>query len=97
VATDDYSVIEQLQQNFPQWTITTLCTAAERGYDHGTFLKLSKQEKFDSLIRLFAEMDILEQSEQFIGTFSSNIGMNMGFRLDENKLTGLDFDKWQMW
>jgi len=97
VATDDYSVIEQLQQKFTQWRFYTLCTPSERGYKHDEFLDMSKDKKFYSLIRFFAEMDILEKSDLFIGTFSSNIAMNMGFRKEENQVFGLDSDRWKCW
>ena len=75
VLTDDYSVIKELRATLPESNIYTFCGEDEEGYVHSAFFGQNKSHVRDSHLRLFASIDILSESELFIGTFSSNPGM----------------------
>lgn len=97
VLTDDYTVIERLRKNYPQWTFHTLCEEHERGYFHKEFSKQSRKAKAEKLVRLFASVDILSEAELFIGTFSSNPGMYLGMRMEPHKTFSVDVPEWCIW
>jgi hypothetical protein len=97
VLTDDYRIIHNLQQSYPEYDIYTLCGEDERGYFHDTFQKQTKEIIRRSHEKLFASIDILNKSQLFIGTFSSNPGMFLGMRMPTGKCISLDISKWQIW
>ena len=97
ISTDDYQIIESFQDQFKDWNVYTLCGKEEKGYFHQDFLKKDRNDVREDRIRLFASMDILSRSELFVGTFSSNIGMFLGMRMDPTKAYGVDLEKWQIW
>ncbi len=98
VLTDDYLVIEDLHRKYPEYTFYTLCQPNERGYDfHNGLQKLSFEDKKASLIRLWSSMDILTKAECFVGTYSTNPGVTLGFRMSAEKMHCLDFDNWLFW
>lgn len=97
ILTDDYRIIEELHEQFPKWELLTLCNKDERGYSHQEFDKKDKEYKDKNLIKLFASMEILNKSEFFIGTFSSNPGMYLGMRRPKAKCIGMDYDSWIIW
>jgi hypothetical protein len=95
VLTDDYTIFERLESVYPEWSFWTTCRPDERGYFHDEYQKLDAAAKADQLMNLFAAMDILGGAEHFIGTFSSNPGMNMGMRLPKDRIHGIDFGSWK--
>lgn len=97
VLTDDYSIIELLEKNYPEWTFYTLCKPNERGYFHQKFKKQSKELIKHQHIKLFASVDVLASSDLFIGTFSSNPGMYLGMRMDVDKTYSVDVPNWTIW
>jgi hypothetical protein len=96
VSTDDYSVIEELKEKFPSWTIYTLTTAIERGYSQNVQARKSKLQVRSEMIRLFAEVELLAKSELFFGTFSSNVSLYMAWRIQPEKCFGVDFREWKI-
>ena len=96
VLTDDYTIIEQIHKMYPCWHVYTLCQKTERGYFHAQFLKQSYEFQQNQLIKLFASIEVLSRSTQFIGTYSSNPGMFMGMR-NPSICMGVDFDHWVIW
>lgn len=97
ILTDDFRVITKLRTNYPDYQFFTLCQPDERGYSLSKLLNSPKEEQRKALLRLFASMDVLEDSIIFVGTYSANPGMNMGFRLDKGSIKCIDFDVWQLW
>ncbi|WP_051931119.1 hypothetical protein [Gillisia sp. Hel_I_29] len=97
ILTDNYSIIEQLLENYPDWKFYTLCNPSERGYIHADFVNKDKTQKFLQHLKLFASMDICYNSDKFIGTYSSNPGMFMGMRTGEDKCFCIDYDSWILW
>lgn len=97
VLTDDYNVINVLNEKFPEWNFKTLCRKDENGYVHHDFIRKEKSEQRKDLIKLFASMDLLEKADVFVGTYSSNPGMNMGYRMNSQNIVGVDFEQWLIW
>jgi hypothetical protein len=94
ILTDDYRIMEKLIQSFPDWQFFTLCERNSMGYFHDSFSKQDKAFKRKQHIKLFASIDILNDSELFIGTFNSNVGMFLGMRMPKDKSFGVDVDNW---
>lgn len=97
VLTDDYGVIETLRQDYPYWKFHSFTNPAERGYFHSEFQNQKKEDKKRNLIKLFASMEILKDSDLFVGTFSSNPGMFLGMCMERERVYGVDFDQWILW
>lgn len=97
VLTDDYRIIEFMQNSCPDWNIATLCKNDERGYYTGDFHKEDKLKKFEKHIRLFASIELLCKCTIFLATFSSNPSMYIGMRLGNERVVGMDLPKWQIW
>ena len=97
VLTDDYSIIEDLKLRYKDWTFYTLCNSSERGYFHQQFKRQNVGDKENNLIKLFASIDLIAESELFIGTFSSNPGMYLGMRMNPSKTFSVDIPEWVIW
>lgn len=97
VLTDDYAIFHHLCTSYPHWFFFTLCQPSERGYFHKDLLKQSGDFIHEKHLKLFASVDVLAQSENFIGTFSSNPGMYMGLRMASEQCYGVDFNEWKVW
>lgn len=97
VLTDDYRAILDLEKSHPTYRFYTLCGEDEKGYDFPKLISRSREEQTQSYLRLWASMEILEHSSLFVGTYSANPGMNMGFRMEKEKIHCLDYDEWQLW
>ncbi|MFI3283175.1 MAG: hypothetical protein SNG10_06640 [Rikenellaceae bacterium] len=97
IFTDDYTAVEQLRADHPDWHIETLCGESERGYIHSQFTHMDKNFKRQAQIKLFASVDIIERADLFVGTYSSNPGMNIGIRMEKDKIVSLDVEKWCIW
>ena len=96
VATDDYTVVEEVREKFPAWTIYTLTSPTERGYYQGNQEKKSKQQIRSEIIRLFAEVELLSEAEYFFGTFSSNVSLYLAWRMPRERCIGVDFNEWKI-
>ena len=96
VLTDDYALFERLREAFPAWEFRTTCVSTERGYFHEEYQRLDAAAKAGQLLKLFAAMDLLADSELFVGTFSSNPGMNLGMRMPAGRAFGVDYDSWRI-
>jgi len=97
VLTDDYRIIENMQSEYKDFVIYTLCDKSEQGYFHEKFQKKEKTIIKKSHEKLFASIDILNKAQLFIGTFSSNPGVFLGMRMPKDKAVSVDLDKWQIW
>jgi hypothetical protein len=96
VATDDYTVIEELREKFTTWSIYTLTANNERGYSQDAQARKSKPQVRSEMIRLFAETEILAKAEIFFGTFSSNVSLYMAWRIPRERCIGVDFNEWKV-
>ena len=97
VLTDDYSVINELNDKFNHWSFYTLTNPNEKGYEFSEYMNKSADERRNDMIKLFASMEILRNSSYFVGTYSANPGMFLGMSMEKGKTYGVDLDKWQIW
>lgn len=97
ILTDNFSVIEDLQNSYSDWDFFTLCLSTELGYDHSEFTKLDKYQKYLQHLKLFSSLDICATSDKFIGSYSSNPGGFMAMRIGEENCACLDYDSWVLW
>jgi hypothetical protein len=97
VLTDDYTVIEDLENRYTEWNFYTLTKHSERGYNYAEYNKKKVEDKISDIIKLFAAVEILRSSEVFIGTYSSNPGMFLGMCKDRTKVYGVDLEEWKIW
>ena len=97
VLTDNYRIVDELKNNYPTHSFYTLCNENEKGYFHTDFEKVSNTQKRNDLVKLFASMDVLANSQLFVGTYSSNPGMYLGMRISNDKVKCVDFKNWCIW
>ena len=97
VATDDYSVYEEVCVKYPDWNFYTNTRPSSRGYDQRTFEKKDVEIKKDEILDLFTTIEIMAKSILFVGTLNSNIGMYMYWRMPQGKCLGVDYQKWRIW
>lgn len=97
ISTDDYNAILDIkEQSAANLNFFYLCKDDQTGYDHNQYIALSKPKIKEAQIELFASVDILAKSQYFIGTYSSNIGMFLGMRMDSGKCISVDIN-WRIW
>ncbi|MBO5404422.1 MAG: hypothetical protein J6A13_00275 [Paludibacteraceae bacterium] len=97
VATDDYSVYEELCAKYPDWQFYTLTPAVNRGYDQRKFEAFSAGHRRDEMLTLFSDIELLAASSLFVGTLSSNIGMYLYWRMPQGRCLGVDYNDWRIW
>ena len=73
VMTDDCNVIDELQYEWPDLKIFTLCEASNSGHDQSKFNSSSLKSRRDETIKFISELNIAQESKFFVGTYSSNI------------------------
>lgn len=99
VMTDDYGAYEELvlcalKINF-QIRIITTCRKNKSGYDQDVFLKLNNDQRLEEINSLIFEFSLACIAENFIGTFSSNIGRAIYIYREGKNCFGVDGDfKW---
>jgi len=94
ISTDDYRVIEELKNN-NKWNVFHLASINSQGYFQQQFDKKLPFEKYNDLIDLFSNVQILYNSSTFIGTCKSNIGMFIGMYRNNQNCHYLDTNTWR--
>lgn len=94
IYTDDYTVIEYLQKQYPDIHFFTLVNPDERGYRHAEFMKASREKKRTDLIKLFTAMQVMMEGEFTIGTYSANPGLFIGMTLPPDKFVSMQNANW---
>ncbi|MDR0824476.1 MAG: hypothetical protein LBN74_05235 [Prevotella sp.] len=97
ISTDDYNTILEIKNGqYLQYNFFSLCREDQTGYDQNQYKILNKNQLKENQIDLFTSIDILSNSQFFVGTFSSNIGMFLGMKMDAKKSVSVDID-WRIW
>jgi IS1 family transposase len=91
VLTDDYTVYETLQQENPKRKWHTICNKSDRGYNQCQLDRSNVKQKTQAMIKLFASIEIMNKSELFIGTKTSNPSVFMSI-YNPNITKGVDSD-----
>ncbi len=94
VLTDDYSVIEEMEGQYPDFRIYTLVNREDRGYIHADFIKQSVDQKKDNMIRLFASIEIMRAAELAIGAYTNTPGIFLGMTMPEDKFVSMQRASW---
>jgi len=75
VATDDYTVVEELRSLYPTINFFTNCPLDNRGYQQWTFNNLSSDKIKTDILNLLLDVEMIKASKHFSGTMSSNVGL----------------------
>lgn len=100
IASDDYKVITEVKENFPDWTIYTLYDEAAQGHSQIAFDRQNKESLYKDIIKLLADIEILYAAQSAFVTYSSNVGMFLGMRrgyADRPQIYSMDLPQWQVW
>lgn len=71
VLTDDYRQFQELQANYPNIRLLTLCRPEERGYLHKAFSHKSPKSRQEAIVRLLISVDLLLHSRSFVGSITT--------------------------
>ena len=96
VATDDYSSVREIKNNFKEYNIYTFCEEKETGFNEGLYNNLSGESKKETLINLLTDTEALYRSSIFVGTLSSNVGVFVGMRRKAASWYGVDANEWRI-
>lgn len=94
VFTDDYSTFKELKEKYTDYNFSTLAKPNENGYNNVMLQRENQETRKDSILRMFASIDILSKSCQFVGTLSSNPGIFLGMYMDKEKIHYIDAPEW---
>jgi len=97
VSTDDFSVVEALRFQYPDFTFLTLTKPEQRGYYQHEYEVKSAEWRKNEMLDFFASIEIMAKSELYVGTLSSNVGMFMYWRMPIGKCVGVDYEEWRIW
>lgn len=90
LATDDYAVVSEFKERFPDYTVTTHCQPARQGYRQAQFNQGAPEQKRRETLDLMADIQCIAAARHFVGTFSSNIGRFVALMIGLDRCTSLD-------
>lgn len=92
IATDDTSVLEQIQSILLTNGITTYYnkTNIQQGFDETTFNQKNEDTRYSETLNMMLDMDILCHSTFFIGTYTSNVSRVVPFYIGLDNCISLD-------
>lgn len=96
ISTDDVNIIKIIAKNHPNWQIFHRSGLKMDGYNQEKFSLKSGQDKFESLVDLFADVRILTEATIFLGTATTNVGMFIGMKRGDKNCFYLDSEKWRV-
>lgn len=94
ILTDDYSIIDEVKNKYPNWTIFTLTEQSENGYVHAEFIKLSEIERKYKLVKLFTSIELIKDSIFFIGAYTTNVGLFLGMAMPFDRIISVQKKDW---
>ena len=94
VFTDDYYIYQKVKEDNPNWNVYTSAFEYEEGFVLRAFSKKDDETLRQELVKIFSSVQIVLNSKLFYGTYSSNPGMFIGMQMDEDRMKGLDYNKW---
>ena len=98
IASDDHSIMGEIKKMYPKREIYHFNFPDQLGWYKEAFIhgQNVEQQQWD-IIRLLAEVEVLVESEYFIGSFTSNVGMFVGMARAGQKVSGTDVRNWIIW
>lgn len=97
VMSDDFQAIRLLIDDYPAFRFHTLELPNQQGHVHRKKRRMPPSERRDHYLRFVAGIECLARASIFAGTFSSNIGVFLGMRMQPERCMGVDFDEWRIW
>lgn len=94
IATDDVSIINELSQQLSPHGISVFYNNLNQsqGFNEATFNRFSRQARYEEMLNVLLDMEVLIHSKYFIGTYTSNLSRVVPFFLGLDKCTSLDND-----
>lgn len=94
IATDDVSIIDELRQQLAPHNIIVFYNNLNQsqGFDEASFNRFSSQQRYEEMMNVLLDMDILIHSKSFIGTYTSNLSRVVPFFLGLDNCISLDND-----
>jgi hypothetical protein len=90
VMTDDFAVVRELRQRWPDLSFATLCDERKEGHLQRRFNALPAAQRRDETDLLLAELEAAADARFFVGTYSSNIARFMALRYGRSFVHGVD-------
>ena len=91
ICTDDYDVIEEFKEEFPQFDFFTLCKNTNRGYSQKEYNSITDKKKiYNEVLDLLKDSYLLTHSKVFIGSYSSNISRFLVLQRDDINCYSMD-------
>ena len=94
IATDDVSIIDELSQQLSPHGIRLFYNNLNQsqGFNEATFNRFSRQTRYEEMLNVLLDMEVLIHSKFFIGTYTSNLSRVVPFFLGLDKCVSLDND-----
>ncbi len=90
IATDDYGIIKEFSANFPNWTVSTLESPTNKGYNQDDFNKKYALIKYNEIVNILSSIELLSKAHFIVCTSSSNIGQYLTIKLGKKLIQSLD-------
>lgn len=87
--TDDYSILEAVRRDFPQFCWHSLCSPAEKGYYNNSFTHTAANTKREQMHRFLAQINAMAHADFFAGSIA--VGPSL-FLLEMQYPQGLPVD-----
>lgn len=94
IATDNISIIDELTQQLLPHGICVFYNYLNQsqGFNEAAFNRFSRQARYEEMLNVLLDMEVLIHSKYFIGTYTSNLSRVVPFYLGLDKCTSLDND-----
>ncbi|WP_433833659.1 hypothetical protein [Flavobacterium anhuiense] len=93
ICTDDYGVIKDFKEKYPEFSYLSLCEPNRIGYFQKEYNKIeSEVKKRAEVINVLKDANLLINSKMFVGTYSSNIARFVALMRDDKNCYSLDID-----
>lgn len=66
--TDDYAILSDVRERFPEYSWHSLCTPREAGYYNNSFSHEAAETKHRQMIRFLAQIDSMLRADFFVGS-----------------------------
>lgn len=93
ISTDDYDVINEVRDFLPkEIDVKHLCSEFKSGHDQKKFNSMSKESIQKEILNLLTEVEIMRKAKNFVGSYSSNIGVALYLLRSGNRCHSVDID-----
>ena len=94
IATDDVSIIDELKQQLAPHGICVFYNNQNQsqGFNEATFNRFSRQARYEEMLNVLLDMEVLVHAKFFIGTYTSNLSRVVPFFLGLDHCVSLDND-----